>query len=272
MRSNVALIVFPSWETLMEGVAAEVEALAWGHPRRVEDGDVAKALAQTDNTCGNGLYHGVLENSLQAQMKAKHVTLEDLEMTATCAKVGMSQQANIRMPCLPGMGHALAKVYGYDVFKAAPRCDEFPTWKEQDICLDGVLMENHVEIFNGGRGVFAKDDMYYPCNTLPEKYRYRCYVYQAYYILRANRCAYAPAFEDCEQIPSGSQHLIGTCIGSVANYLTVRKFFYDIDGMANMCAAVNPKYQKNCTNLVVFALVRYVDPELGDDFCRLLPS
>ena len=49
------------------------------------------------------------------------------------------------------------------------------------------------------------------------------------------------------------------------NYLTVWKFFNNIDGMAVMCAAVNPKYQKNCWNLVVFALVRYVDPDLGDD-------
>ena len=46
---------------------------------------------------------------------------------------------------------------------------------------------------------------------------------------------------DCEQFPSGSEHLIGICIGGVVNYLTVRKFFNNIDGMAVMCAAVNPK-------------------------------
>ncbi|MCH7615436.1 MAG: hypothetical protein IH978_06850 [Nitrospinae bacterium] len=50
------------------------------------------------------------------------------------------------------------------------------------------------------------------------------------------------------------------------NYLTVRKFFNNIDGMAVMCAAINPKYPKNCWNLVVFALVRYADFDLGDDF------
>ncbi len=163
------------------------------------------------------------------------------------------------------MGHALAKVYEHDVFQAVPRGEQFANWHEQDMCLDGVFMENHVEVFNGGSGVFSLTDIFYPCNGVPEQYRYRCYVYQSYYILRANNYEYGPVFNDCEQLSSGSEHLIGICIGGVVNYLTVRKFFNNIDGMAVMCAAINPKYQKNCWNLVLFALVCYVDPDLGDD-------
>lgn len=235
------------------------------------EGDVNQALVHTDNTCGNGLYHGVLEHSLLVQMKKENRKTEELDITTTCAKVGQSPQSNKRMQCFHGMGHALAKVYNHDIFQAAPRCEQFNNWHEQDMCLDGVFMENHVEIFNGGTGVHSKDDLYYPCNAVAEKFQYRCYVYQAYYLLRANNYEYAPAFKACEHIPAGTDHLIGTCIGGVVNYLTVRKFFNDIDGMATMCAAVNPEYQKKCTNLVVFALVRYVDPKLGDDFCQLLP-
>jgi len=39
-----------------------------------------------------------------------------------------------------------------------------------------------------------------------------------------------------------------------------------------MCNDVNPKYQDNCINTAVFALVRYVDSELADDFCNILPQ
>jgi len=193
---------------------------------------------------------------LQAQMKTKNKHVEELDIATTCAKVGQSPQSNIRMQCFHGMGHALAKVYDHDIFQAAPRCGQFENWHEQDMCLDGVFMENHVEIFNGGQGVYSKDDLYYPCNAVPENFQYRCYMYQASYMLRANNYEYVPAFKACEQIPSGTEHFIGTCIGGVVNYLTVRNFFNDIDGMATMCAAVNEKYQKNCRNLVVFALVR----------------
>ncbi|MCH7615435.1 MAG: hypothetical protein IH978_06845 [Nitrospinae bacterium] len=52
-------------------------------------------------------------------------------------------------------------------------------------------MENHVEVFNGGSGVFSLTDIFYPCNGVPEQYRYRCYMYQSYYILRANNYEYA---------------------------------------------------------------------------------
>ncbi len=32
-------------------------------------------------------------------------------------------------------------------------------------------MENHVENFNGGQGVYSTDDQYYPCNVVPEKFQ-----------------------------------------------------------------------------------------------------
>jgi hypothetical protein len=133
-------------------------------------------------------------------------------------------------------------------------------------------MQNHVENFRSGGGVFDKNDIYYPCNIVDEKYQYRCYVYQSYYILKQNNYAHVPSFEDCENIPSSSEKLIGTCIGGVSNYLTVREHFYDIDGIAKMCSDANPKYQDKCINVAVFALVRYVDAELGDDFCNILPD
>ena len=80
------------------------------------DGEVGQALAHIDNTCGNALYHGVLENWLQAQMKAKSQSVEELDIATTCANVGQSPQSNVRMQCFHGIGHALAKVYEHDVF------------------------------------------------------------------------------------------------------------------------------------------------------------
>lgn len=56
----------------------------------------------------------------------------------------------MRLQYFHGMGHALAKVYDPNIFQAAPRCEQFENWHEQDMCLDGVFMENHVDIFNGG--------------------------------------------------------------------------------------------------------------------------
>ena len=134
----------------------------------VFDGNVRQALALTDDTCGNALSHGVLEHSLQAQMKAKNRSLDELDIATTGSNVGQSPQSNVRMQCFHGMGHALAKVYQHDVFQAAPRGEQFANWHEQDMCLDGVFMENHVEVFNGGSGVFSLTDIYYPCNGVPE--------------------------------------------------------------------------------------------------------
>ncbi len=56
----------------------------------VFDGDVSQALAHTDDTCGNALYHGVLENSLQAQKEAKNCSLDELDIATTGSNVDQS--------------------------------------------------------------------------------------------------------------------------------------------------------------------------------------
>ena len=236
------------------------------------DRDVEKALANTNNKCGNALYHGVLEDSLLGEIRSENTSLEDLDVTSTCINVGDSPDSNVRLQCLHGMGHAIVMAYDYDLFNAIKRCDDFQTFAEQDMCLDGAFMQNHVENFNNGGGVFDKDDIYYPCNVVDEKYQNRCYIYQAYYILKGNNYSYLPTFEDCERIPTSSEKIIGGCFGGVSNYLSVRTYQTDVDGIAKMCSEANLKYQSYCINVAVFALTRYVDTELAEDFCNVLPD
>lgn len=263
--------IIASWDE--EKVSCHKDAHHLGHfVYEFFDRDIEKALSYTNNKCGNALYHGVIEDSLLFESRTNDISIEDLDVTSTCNKIGDSITSNIRQQCVHAMGHAIVLVYDGDLFNAIKRCDEFETAQEQEACLDGSFMQNHVAIFNSEGGVFDEEDIYYPCNNMDEKYQKWCYIYQAYYILRENNYSYLPSFEDCENIPTADEKIIGGCIGGVANYMSAHIYTTNVDKIAKMCNEANPEYQSYCINVAVFSLTRYVDTQLAEDFCYSLPD
>ncbi len=233
------------------------------------NGNLTEAISHVGNACGNALYHGVVENYFAIKVLLEDVEIDDLDITSPCMNVGSSIDSNLHQQCVHGLGHSLATVYDFDVSKAVKRCDEFKDPVDQDRCSDGLFMENNNENFNNGGGSYDENDIFYPCNSVDKKYKFRCYFYQGYHILRLNDYSYHQSFKDCEKIPDEEKYVV-RCIHAISQDMTLQFFSNDHEKIVEMCEEVNPKYQWECIRVSSNALTIYIDPEIGDDLCHLI--
>jgi hypothetical protein len=233
------------------------------------NGNLTEAITHVGNACGNALYHGVVENYLSLKVLLEDVEIDDLDITSPCMNVGSSMDSNLHQQCVHGLGHSLATVYDFDVTKAVKRCDEFEDPVDQDRCSDGLFMENNNENFNNGGGSYDENDIFYPCNSVDEKYKFRCYFYQGYHILRLNGYSHYQSFNDCEKIPDEEKYVV-RCIHAISQDMALQFFSNDHEKIIEMCNDLNPKYQWECIRISSNALTIYIDPEMGDDLCYLI--
>ena len=231
------------------------------------DRDILKAISYVDSKCGNGLYHGLIENFLPLQVILDDKKIEELDVTKICEDLGSSSNSYIGLVCAHGMGHGLAKVYNFDVFDAVKRCDEFSTMSEQVKCQRGLFMENRVEHFNTGKGTFDEFDILYPCNLVEKKYQKTCFGVHGGYILKQLNFSPTSAFQECEKI--SNEDFIKSCYAGVGLHMA-DYYFFDIEKTSQMCENTNKKYQRNCISGSIFSIIRYIEPESGLDFCNLL--
>lgn len=231
------------------------------------NGNLSEAISHVGNSCGNALYHGVVENYFSIKVLLEDVEIEDLDITSPCMNIGSSLDSNLHQQCVHGVGHSLAKVYDFDVSEAVKRCDEFQEPIDQDRCSDGLFMENNNENFNKEGGSFHENDIFYPCNMIDDKYKFRCYFYQGYYILRLNDYSYIQAFADCEKIPDEEKYVV-RCIHAISQDMALRFFSIDHEKIVEMCNSLNSKYKWECIRVSVNALTIYIDPKVGEELCQ----
>lgn len=230
------------------------------------EGDLVKAISHVNNNCGNALYHGVVENYLPRKVSLESINVEDFDITTPCMELGSTNNSYVGLQCVHGMGHSLTKVYNYDVLKAVKRCDEFQILTLQEMCQDGLFMENAVAYYKGKGGDFDENDIFYPCNKLDEKHQKICFIFQGSYILSQNNFNPSKTFEQCDKL--SLEVSIRSCYYGVANHM-VLIYFDSIEETAAMCKELNPNYQMDCISVAVGDITLYVDPELSDDFCKL---
>ncbi len=232
-------------------------------------GNLSEAISHVGNACGNALYHGIVENYFSVKVLLEDVEIEDLDVTSPCMNVGSSTESNLHQQCVHGLGHSLAKVYDFDVIEAVKRCDEFENPIDQDRCSDGLFMENNNENFNHGGGSFDEKNIFYPCDVVDEKYKFRCYFYQGYYVLRQNDYSYQQSFENCKDITDGESYVV-RCIHAVSQDMAIQFYSNDHAKIVQMCEELDEKYQWECIRISSNALTIYIDPDIGDDLCYLV--
>jgi len=232
------------------------------------NGNLTQAISSVGNACGNALYHGVIENYFSLKVLLEDVEVKDLDFTSPCMNIGSSLESNLHQQCVHGVGHSLATGYEYDVSKAVKRCDEFQERIDQDRCSDGLFMENNNENVKNGGGSFDDENPYYPCTDVDDKYKFRCYFYQGYYILRLHENSYTQSFKVCEKSPD--EKFIGRCIGAISQEMSTAFYYNNHEKIVKMCDEVNPKYQWDCVRNSLGGLTLYNDPDMGNNFCNLV--
>jgi hypothetical protein len=189
--------------------------------------------------------------------------------------------------CLHGTGHGLMMYHRYDVNASLKDCDRLAADWDQRSCYGGVFMEHNMgarmQSFGDGEFgmhrhstpassvvLFKPNDLHYPCDSTPLRYRRQCYELQADLILPAVKQDYEKAAQVCDS--AGTPDLMRACyLGLGRNASGAAAFQYS--GIRKRCDKSSPTGVAFCYEGAVRHLA-YAPSELprGVAFCKSLPS
>lgn len=155
----------------------------------------AEAFIYGDNFCSSGYYHGVLEGIAAKMGRDKLLT----NLNSVCSDIkGKASYSLDYYNCVHGLGHGLMAITDDELFQSLDYCDKLNGDWEQKSCASGVFMENIVvDGINHKTKYLKPDDLLYPCDRAPEKFKSPCYLMQSSYILTQNGFNLAKTFYIC---------------------------------------------------------------------------
>jgi len=230
-------------------------------------GNLTEALLIADRRCGGGLYHGIIENYFQTELFFERADRESIPVRESCDVLGTDPYSHIRLECTHGTGHGLLRSYDFDVFSAVKRCDEFKYPIDHRACYRGVFMENLVEHWESKGGNYDPDDVFYPCNSVEEKYANDCYHYQAQYILDKNRYIVEDSFEECERI--NNDVFERYCYYGIGIQISFA-YANDRPGLIATCQKADPEFVTFCLQGSVVTTVDQRGIDRAIPICKML--
>ena len=231
--------------------------------------NIAKVYAQCDSTCHGGCYHGTLEAFLKEKTSDSNFNL-DKQFASICGKAQDYQKPLEFNECLHGMGHAAMFVTDMELKVSLKLCDTIQDQKNRERCYSGVFMENsssstsddHASIY------IKKDDPFFPCDSLEEKYLSLCWQYQSSYFSIINHQDFQKVADMCLQIPEKYQDRCFRTIGTNQVGFTPL-----LKTMKENCDLMpRPNFQNTCVAGVISSLSYRFVGEMGKmiDFCSMV--
>jgi hypothetical protein len=259
-------------------------AHALGYAVRSTPATATKLLSECDDRYQSGCYHGILQRYFDARMG---MPLAQSFLVAPCDGLrGTAEQFRL-FDCLHGTGHGLMMYHSYDVNASLADCDRLRSDWDQRSCYSGVFMEYNMGVrmqsFGDGEFgmhrhsmpsasvvLFKPEDLHYPCDATPARYRLECYELQADLILPAVQQDYAKAAQVCDA--AGTPQLVRACyLGLGRNASGASAFQYA--GIMKRCEKSSEMGLPFCYAGAVRHLA-YAPSELqrGIGFCNSLPQ
>ena len=164
-------------------------------------GDVGKAFADGDATCGSGYYHGLL------QWKLAGVAADQVSAIAStvCKDATIEANAFIYYQCNHGLGHGLMLYTGLDLPQALDYCHKLQTEEDSIMCSGGVFMENQSSSFGLKSKWLSKKNLLYPCNSklVHRSDKLYCYLLITSHILPYVHCSWSKTADWCRKSDPG---------------------------------------------------------------------
>jgi len=259
-------------------------AHALGYAVRSTPASATRLLSECDDRYQSGCYHGILQRYFDARMG---LPLAQSVLLAPCDGLRGTREQFRLFDCLHGVGHGLMMYHGYDANASLKDCDRLASDWDQRSCYSGVFMENnmgaHMQMFADEKlgmhrhsmpgpsiVLFKPDDLNYPCNATPARYRRECYELQADLILPAVKHDYRKAGAVCDG--AGTSDFVRECyVGLGRNASGAAAFQYA--GIRKRCDLVSTTGVPFCYEGAVRHLA-YAPSELprGIAFCKSLPE
>lgn len=259
-------------------------AHALGYAVRSTPATATRLLSECDDRYQSGCYHGILQRYFDARMG---MPIMQSVLVAPCDGLRGTREQFRLFDCLHGTGHGLMMYHRYDVNASLRDCDRLAADWDQRSCYSGVFMEHNMgarmQAFGDGSFgmhrhsmpgptvvLFKPNDLHYPCDSTPIRYRPECYELQADLILPAVKQDYQKAAQVCDA--AGSAELVQLCyLGLGRNASGAAAFQYA--GIKKRCDKSSAAGVAFCYEGAVRHLA-YAPSELprGVAFCRSLPE
>jgi hypothetical protein len=259
-------------------------AHALGYAVRSTPLTATRLLSECDDRYQSGCYHGILQRYFDARMG---MPIVQSVLVAPCDGLRGTREQFRLFDCLHGTGHGLMMYHRYDVNASLRDCDRLAADWDQRSCYSGVFMEHNMgarmQAFGDGAFgmhrhsmpgpsvvLFKPNDLHYPCDSTPVRYRPECYELQADLILPAVKQDYQKAAQVCDA--AGSPELAQVCyLGLGRNASGAAAFQYA--GIKKRCDKSSAAGVPFCYEGAVRHLA-YAPSELprGVAFCRSLPE
>lgn len=242
-----------------------------GHEAYRKYKDVGNALRYSDELCGSGYLHGIIEEYFNN-------TVDPFSrMKTLCDSSDFTRQYDV---CHHAVGHGLMYFTGNNLPLSIEKCDAYNIPRERTRCAEGVYMEN----FNTDQKLHPSrylnpDDPFYPCASQPAYYKAICYFYAPIYFLSLHNDDYVGAMRWCQSAPkgypsactdglatrimkqninnpklveqvcvSGVKKQVNPCIDGMVSYYVVN--FNSASSARNMCQKLSPEHRGQCLRSV----------------------
>lgn len=259
-------------------------AHALGYAVRSTPATATRLLSQCDDRYQSGCYHGILQRYFDARIG---MPIAQSVLLAPCDGLRGTREQFRLFDCLHGTGHGLMMYHRYDVNASLKDCDRLAGDWDQRSCYGGVFMEHNMgasmQAFGEGMFgmhrhsmpganvvLFKPDDLHYPCDATPARYRSECYELQADLILPAVKQDYRKASAVCDA--AGTLDLVRACYLGLGRNASGASAF-QFSGIRKRCDQTNPASSPFCYQGAVRHLA-YAPSELprGLAFCKSLPE
>ena len=158
---------------------------------------LGEALSFEASACWSGYYHGVVE-----QRMSEYDDRELLDRVPTfCKEAAKTRYSFVHYNCVHGVGHGIMLRFDANLFESLPYCEKLTDEWELSSCVSGAFMQNVVSAQEGHTAAtFKADDLVYPCNAVPDKYKDECFGMQTSYILWQSDQDLAKGFSICDTV------------------------------------------------------------------------
>lgn len=266
--------------------------------------NISGVYSQCDSTCHGGCYHGTIEAYLKSQNLETEASLA-AQFPKICGKLEDYTKPLEYYECLHGLGHAAMFVTDMELKESLRLCDALESQIHKEKCYTGVFMENsssstsldHATVY------LKKDDPFYPCNILEEKYLALCWQYQSSYFAILNHQDFAKVARMCFKIPEKFQdncirtigtnqvgftkdfalmktncesmlslHFQSVCIGGVISSLSYR-FVGKTNKMIDFCSNLSSIHQESCFKQIGTSLLDWdSDKNFAKNECKKIQN
>jgi hypothetical protein len=165
-------------------------------------GDVARTFGQGSSDCFSGYYHGVLERSLLSVKSYDADALGEV-IRGLCGAINARKSLWLMYQCLHGLGHGLMITTGYTLPLSLKVCDRLSTDWQTTSCNGGAFMENISTLYGYKSRWLKDDDAVYPCNSVAQEDKIKCYEIVTSRILRTNGGSWEKTSETCAAVEKG---------------------------------------------------------------------